>query len=525
MKDSNNFENTDNLSLQSDDFDVDSLLKEIKEKKEKAKEIEKENEDFHSEVVKQEDDDDNFDMNEDDKNENKTNSDEDEIKERPHLTRKERVDMLKEQRKKNKHLQKEREKAIKKQARSNEKREVLSYEDMPLSTRDEHKSGKNFLQNIKFTKKRIILCVAIILVLSLLVFCFAMRDSLSFDNIRNFVVYGIFNTDSEERFPIDIQGASVDNGNFTRMGRSLAYSSDTSFSVYNNYGKCLFNSQISYSDPVLVTTNSKSLIYNLGGKGFSINSIDKNLYDTVSDNYILCADIIDNGTYALVTTCDGYLSKLFVYDEENTQIFAYSFADYYVTSVSLDSSGNRAIVSGVSAYEGSEMSAVYVLDFRKPDPLIFKEFENNIVYNVKFLSDNHCSIIGNTACYSLKVNKEEFNEYSYDSKKLTAFDVNADTDTFTVSLSRSGDSRNCDIVCFNADGKATNTITTELAVTSMSTYKNRIALLSEGEIYLFDRHGRQLSHKNGGVEPHAVVLYDSNSAYVLNVSEITRIDL
>ncbi len=447
----------------------------------------------------------------------------DEIKERPRLTKKERVEILKKERKQAKHLQKQQQKSLKKSQKQEKKREVLSYEDMPLSSREEL-VGKIKTKK-KLGKKKVILIIAIVVLLALLVFLFSIRDSLTFDNIRNFVVYGIFNSSSEERFPVNIQGASVENGNFTRMEKCLAFSSDTSFSTYNNYGKCLYTSQISFSRPILVAKKTKSLIYNLGGKGFTINSLDENLYNGTTENDIIVADIVDNGTYAVVTACDGYLSKIFVYNENNEQIFAYSFADYYITSVSLDSSGKKAVLSGLSALDGGEISSVYVLDFAQQDPIVFKEFTNNIIYNVRFLSNDRCSIIGNTACYSLKVSSSEFTEYSYESKILTAFDVNDDTDTYTVSLSRSGDSRNCDIVCFSQDGKVTNTIETDLQVVSMSTYKNRIALLSNDNIYLYNKNGNLLSEKEGGVDPHAIVLYDTNSVYVLKVSEIARLDL
>ncbi len=401
------------------------------------------------------------------------------------------------------------------------KREVLSYEDMPLSEREENKKASRVALN----KRRIIAVILIVVLLTGAVFFFANRDNINFNSIKNFVSYSILNKDKEESFPINIQGTSVSDGNFTRMGRNLCYSSSVSFNTVNDYGKIICSSQISYSNPVLVTDSNLCLIYNLGGKGFEINSLDKNVFTSTAENNILVADIVDNGTYALVTQCDGYLSKLYVYNNKNEQIFAYSFADYYITSVSLNSKGTFAVLCGVSAVEGGKISCVYALDFTQKDPIVFEEFKGNILYHIEYLNDAYACVIGNTASYGMKVKSGEFTECDYEGKTLTSYFVNQETDTYTISLSRSTDGRNCDMLTFTTNGKLSKTINTDLQISSLSTYKDKIAALSQGSIYLYDDDSRLLSTTDAGLDPHAIVLYSKNDAYVLGVSEILRVDL
>ncbi len=408
---------------------------------------------------------------------------------------------------------------------SNDRR-VLSYEDLPLDDSG-RKRFQNAVSTVKHNRKSIVVSIVIVLLLALCVLLFANRDRLTFSNIKNWVEYGILNVDSQERFPLSTDGAVINNGNFTRVDSNLVFASDTQFVTLNSYGRTIYSTQQTYSNPVLVTASDcdLSLVYNLGGTEFSINTIDSNVYTGEVEDNILVADVSKSGTYALVTEKDGYLCKLYVYSEDNKQIYAYSFADYYITSVSLDSDGDTAVLSGVSAHDGTQISAIYVLDFTKEEPVIFEEFNNNIIYYLDHLTDNYVCIIGANATYTLNIRTKVFNTTNYDGKTLTAFDINTDTNNFVLSLSRSGDGRKCDIYTFSTSGVHKNTIATDLVITSISTYKNRVAALSGDIVYLYSKDGLAISENDAGLDPHAVVLYSTTDAYVLGVSEIRRLDL
>ncbi len=445
------------------------------------------------------------------------------------LTKRERQKMIKKSRKlKNKQnnskVKKEKEPKPKIKLKSQE-RKVLSYEDLPLD--DSGRSRFQMSPSFANAKKAITRVVVILVVLSLAVLIFANRDSLTFSNIKNWVQYGIFNMNSEEQFPRSTDGDVIYDGNFTRIDKNLVFASDTRFMTVNNYGRTIYSIQQNYTSPVLVTAADcdLSLVYNLGATSFSINTLDSTIYTSEAPDDILVADISKSGTYALVTQKDGYLSKLYVYSKDHEQIYAYSFADYYITSVSLDSSGDRAVLSGFSAHEGSQISAVYLLDFDEEQPVVFQEFNDNAVYYVDHLNDKFACIIGENSAYTLNLRTKQFNTFDYSGKSLTAFTVNTDTNTFAISLSRSGDGRKCDILNFTSSGKLKSTISTELNISSISTYKNRVAVLSDDIVYLYSKDGNLISQTDAGLEPHCVVLYSKKDAFILGVSEIRRLDL
>lgn len=406
---------------------------------------------------------------------------------------------------------------------SRHERKVLTYEEMPLDEVPEELTTKK--KKRKLNRKRILIAVAIVLLISLAVFMFVNADVISIDSIGNFFKYGLFNQDSDEGFPIEVQGENISSGNFDAFGQYLVYVSDSKIATVNSYGRTVYTSSMALSTPVLTTSKDYIMVYNLGGTGFEIDVLDKNIYSSTAENKIIVADVSDSGAYALVTQSDGYLSKLYVYNKDNEQIFAYSYADYYITGVSVNSAGTMAAVSGISALDGVEISAVYVHDFTSADPVVFQEFQGDFIYDVSYLSDSVICAIGSTSAYGIKTRSGDVETTSYEGKTLTAYDINTDTDTFSISLSRSGDGRNCDIYSFNSSGKLSNQFSTDLRVISLSTYKNRVSALSSDTVYLYSKDGGLISEKEAGLDTHAIAMYTGSDAYILSSSKISTLKL
>ena len=419
------------------------------------------------------------------------------------------------------------EKLLKKQKRKEKHshREVLSYEDMPLEEREDDELTDTPKKKGKIPVKRIVAVCIIVLLLFGIVFYAFNSDKLSFHNISNFFSYGMFNNRSEEKFPLDIKGVSVSTGNFMRIGQDICYSSDTKTQLLNNYGRSEFSAQHAFIAPVLTVSKQGALVYNLGGKGYQLINKEGEVFSAEANDDILTAAYADNGYYALVTKSSGYLSKLYVYNEEHEQIFAYSFADYYVTAVSLNSNGSKAVVAGVSALNGVEISSIYVLDFTKDTPLYFLELENNIIYNISYLSDKYACAVGRSAAYSVNTYNGEIATADYEGRDLTAFDINTDTNTFTLSLSSSGDGRNCDIVSYTTNGTQDKAFTVDKKIIDISTFKGRVALMTDESVMLYSKDGHAYSEKELSSDPHAVVLYTKSDAYVLCTGYIDSMSL
>ena len=409
----------------------------------------------------------------------------------------------------------------KKRRESHTDREVLSYEDMPLDDIPDDKRSKK----TSLSKKQIIAAIVIVVLLFGVVFAVANPERFSLSNISNFFRYSVLNEASDEKFPLDIQGEKITAGNFIRKGQDICYSSDTKTQTVNSYGRSVYSYPHAFITPILVTSSKYSLVYNLGGTGYQVLSDDKEPYTAEAQDDIFVCDVNDSGIYAVVTRSSGYLSKLYVYDNENTQIYAYSFADYYVTSVSVSNDGRHAVVAGVSALDGVNLASVYILDFTKDTPLFFSEYENDLIYDIRYFNEKYACAVGRSASYVINTRSGEAVTNSYEGGELTAYDINTDTDTYTVCLSDSGDGRNCRVISYRANGSQDRSFEIDEKIVGLSSYKGRVALMTSDEILLYSKNGSRLSVTELRSDPLAVVLYSGSDAYVLCTGFIDRISL
>lgn len=336
---------------------------------------------------------------------------------------------------------------------------------------------------------------------------------------------GMLSNGKGGNYPVGIVGTSVDNGNFSMLMDNISYVSDTSFVAINDTAKEVFNRQLSYTAPIHINNGEYSLIYNLGGKGYQVDTTRETALKEQTEDNIITADITQKGVLAIVTEDKGYLSKLTVYNADNSQKYSYSFSEYYVTGVSVNEDGNSAVVIGASTENGTITSAVYVLDFKKQEPTAVLKFTDNLIYRVKFFDNGSIGCIGEDALEIISSNYTDFKEYSYNGSMLTQFKIDTGSGV-ALSLSRSADGRSCDLVYINKYGDVVSETSTGMKISGMDVYGDKIAVLSYGSVYVFSRSGKKYDVElSAGVDAKAIVLASESKAYLLAVSEIRVIDL
>ena len=397
-------------------------------------------------------------------------------------------------------------------------RDVMSYEDMPL---DDYEQEKTEIS--PEAVKKIIISICITLVAGLVVFAFANREKLTWDNLSNWWTYDVLGN-AGNGFPVDIVGAEVSSGNFTINQGHIAYVSDTSFITLNLSGNEIANIQLRYSSPVLKASGNKFLTYGLGATGFQIDSFDSKLFTGDTDENIFTGDIASNGVYTLVTEGNGYLATQFVYNNDNNRIFKYSYSDYYITSVALSPDGKSGVSCGVTTDKGAAVSGIYVLDFSKEKPLSVYKIENDVIVDCKYLSGNRVVLIGQAAAYVFKEGDKSCKVISYGDKTLANYAFNTDTSSFSVVLSRSGDGRSCTIESYNNYGDKICSFDTENKADSISMYKNVISILDGNTAYVYNNSGQLLYSDYTGTGSKQILMLSDSEAYILSVNQIRQIN-
>lgn len=398
------------------------------------------------------------------------------------------------------------------------KRAVLSYEQLPLEDYDQNAGDKEKDNKKSLSYKKIIIALMIIILLVAIVFVVFNR----------FTCTGCssYNTTSAN-FPLSLRGSLVSNGNFNTFSGGFAYVSDTHYMVYDNGGEEKLASQVAFNEPVLrLNHNGTSVIYELGGYKYSIFSGEEQVYSGKTESKMYLADVTADLKFATVTESHDYKAKLSVYSDLETPLFGYSFEEYYITAMALNSDATGAIACGVTAQNGVEKSVIYVFDFTEETPVAFHEISSDVIFDCEYLDDGSACVIGESASYIINgKNFSKLTKNSYSQMTLTSYEVNADTGQLTLSLSRSGDGRNCTVICVNKSGSVDCKIETEYAAYFVSSYKNRVLVSDKTALYLYSQNGSLISSEKINPDSRQVRLISPDTALVLGIKDISQYTL
>ena len=403
--------------------------------------------------------------------------------------------------------------------RKTSERDVISYEDMPLDDYEQEKTDIS-----PEAVKKILIGVCIALAAGLIVFAFANRDNLTWDNISNWWTYDVLGN-AGNGYPVNLIGTEVKSGNFAVNQGHVAYASDTSFVTLNSTGSEVANVQLRYSKPVMKSSGNRFLTYGIGTTGYQIQDFDGMLYSGEAEGAIYTADISSNGVYGIVTEGSGYLSVLYVFNSNNNRIYKYSFSEYYINSISLNSDGSGCVACGITSDNGAVKTGVYVLDFTKEEPVSQYSINGDTIVDSDYLNDNRIVLVGQSSSYVIKRGEEKYVTVEYDSKTLANYCFNPDTNSFALALSKSGDGRSCAIEIYNDNGEKTSSIDTDYGAESISLYKGTVAILDGNTAYGLNSEGTQLYSCDTGTGSKRLILTSDNTAYVLSVNQVRFFDL
>lgn len=368
---------------------------------------------------------------------------------------------------------------------------------------------------------RFAVCAAFCIICCVAVLVVAKWDVLSPKGIYEWFA---FSSTDDGSFLSSLSGTSVLENNLQTTENGLIYVSDTSIVSLEYNGKKLFSSQHNFTNPLIKTSSAYSIAYNVGGSNYRIISNNEELYRSTQGTSIVDCDITNSGIYCVISDKTGYLSLLSVYDDENNLIFSYSFNDYYALSVSLNESGTMAAVGASNTVDGKLVSKVYLLDFLKDKPVNVYTYDDQIVYNVEFLSKNTFAVVTDSLTSVVNCDKNKEIPYSYGTRVLTAYNISYDN-CVVLSLSRSDDGRECTVVTLDAEGNEFNSFATSDKIFALDVNEDKIAYLSGNYLNLCNPYGDSLGKWEVGTDAKSVVLPQNKVAYILGVSEIRRVDM
>lgn len=214
-------------------------------------------------------------------------------------------------------------------------------------------------------------------------------------------------------YPVAVAGGKPRS--ILKSNKNIVLLTDTDLVYYNDDGVILSQTEHNCTNPYIITRNDKLLVYD---KGYGFLQIqDKNgvIYSNSFSNRLINADLADNGSYAISTSSARFLSEMFVYNKNNTEICRWKSVGSYISSMSFSKNSKKLAVASIYAESGYFNSNIRIFDLnREEDPVVLDlNFNDSAIVEIQYLNSGKILIVFDNYYIVIDENGKTIEEYKF----------------------------------------------------------------------------------------------------------------
>lgn len=328
---------------------------------------------------------------------------------------------------------------------------------------------------------------------------------------------------AEGNFPLFIEGGA--DYQLKTLDDNVALVDDSHLLIYNNNGKIANSVQHTLANPIITTGNKKILLYDLGGKSFSLYSKYKNIYEKTTDDPILLARLGSNDTAAVVVKSDKYPSELMVYDATGKNIFNYRSVSRII-DVTFNSDNSGCYITTIGADGGLIVSKMIYYRFDHIDydesgsPLPAWESEplETLALSVRLFGENNIIMFGDKLCAYFDLNGTLLKTYEYE-RDLVDYSSNS---SIGAMIFRNDERRTAELITINSETGAINEKSLDYEVLNIQVSGDTVYMQTKNGIESCTETGTPISSVSLDTEYDDFLRLDSY-IYLLGYDEVNRI--
>ena len=221
-------------------------------------------------------------------------------------------------------------------------------ENLNIDVYRKRRRRKNFYKYFKY---------AIVVVLTLTFFAL----------IWNFFIIQKMCSHDTSNYPISLSGDSVID--FQKNETGFVVLTNKQLDFYSLSGIKLRTVNNTATLPVINSCGDKTLLYEQGGTGYSLEKGNSTITKNVIESKIILGKVAKNGNVALVIEDEKYACSLVIYDSSSNQIFKWNSAENIITDFCFTDNGDGCVVATMGAKDGVTKGTVYGLNFANNNEL------------------------------------------------------------------------------------------------------------------------------------------------------------
>lgn len=317
---------------------------------------------------------------------------------------------------------------------------------------------------------------------------------------------------SGDGYPYEISAAKVKNITVNKSNLTLLLDDKTT--VLTSSAKEIMTKNHTYSNPVMKTNGSKSIVYDLDSGKYRVQNGADILHEATLEENIMAAAVGAKGNYAVAAYGKDAQSVLKVYSKSGKEKLSWEFKTERVTDVDLSSNGKYVAVAAINAENGEISSKLYVFNISKGENYISCfDYPGTTLLRVNYIKGNNLVAVGDNLKSYIKNNSDRQDDMKFNSDKLHNYCVSHDGSS-VLALSKYGSSSLSSLAFYTNRNKEKFTVDFDKEIRSVDTDGKYVAVLFDGEVKTFNKRGKQVGTVYFTGEPQKVTV-DGSRTYIL----------
>ena len=324
----------------------------------------------------------------------------------------------------------------------------------------------------------------------MLVLC---RDSITYENLMYLIRDLNISTGAEGVFA-DVVYEEQQNMRFSSYQNSLAVAGSSGLRLYDSKGSAIFTDGLAYTSPVLESGDKYLLLYDAGGREYTLFTSLSRVEQRTTENIIQHASISDSGAYCIVTRSDEAKYEITLYNSSFIRT-ARVYRDSYVISSAIHPDGSEAAVLSTS-YTGSTISSEVMFcqaPFWEPESI---SLQDSLPLGAFYMANGNLAVICDNGVYYLTGAEKQKSFIPFSGETLSYFSVSDNKTALVCQRNILGSSSR--ILVLDAQGNVLLEEFREEKVIGLTASSG-----SECAYVLFEDHVEVLSVANGAIVPYS----------------------
>ncbi len=294
-------------------------------------------------------------------------------------------------------------------------------------------------------------------------------------------------TASAERVDIfegdSLSYATDEEQDFVLYRGGLAVAGNTSVTVFSATGRQLLSETVQYRNPIAVGAGKYLLVYEMGGKQYSLYNSNARLYEGNAEYPISGAAVSDSGMYALVTSAERSTSSVSLYNNRFQLINRYN-KDGYVTDVAIDATGKHVAILTAASQSGVLATKLMIAVPGEGEARAETELGASMGLSLAFTDSGQVAVLCRDRVLFADANGALIQTWSFDGKQLARFCVGRDG--AAVVLKKNMISAKNILIVFDKNGKIVYNETVSKEIEQMDRMGNVLYAMTEGGVLRID---------------------------------------